>query len=511
MRTIYPEGTGSTTMWKNYLLLFISSACVMTLELVAGRLVAPHIGVSLYTWTGIIGACLCGMSFGNLFGGWLADRGEPRRWLSRIFLVGAAVVAVLMMFQPLLEATAKAVMALDLPPQIGIFALSLFLFGIPCFFISAVSPLVYKIALLEGGRLGTTVGRLAAAGIAGSIVGTYATGFWLIPAFGTQAIVTGVVMALGLLGAASLTWTVSRKATVSALLLALPLGARTAVPAMATSPCDVESAYYCIRVETSEKESATGPVKRLRLDYLVHSGIRVNNPKHLWYEYEQVVGWLFKARSEAEFSSLFLGGGGYILPYWVERHFPEAAVDVVEIDPEVTKVARKEFVPDSRRIRSYHMDARLALLTLPPEQKYDVIFGDVFNDISVPYHLTTAEFAALVRERLTDDGIYVMNVVDRRGEGPFLKAIVATLKQAFPHVYTLPGGDWSDGFRGRTPHVIVASQQPVPWTVWRMDPARPAYDVDLIEVEPGGLVLTDDYAPTDNLLLDVFARRWRSQ
>jgi len=131
-------------MWRNYLLLFVSSACVMTLELVAGRLVAPYVGVSLYTWTGIIGACLCGMSFGNLFGGWLADRGEPQRWIGRIFLMAAGLVAGLLLFQPFIRTTADTLISFQLQPQFGIFALSIFLFGIPCFFMAAVSPLIWK-------------------------------------------------------------------------------------------------------------------------------------------------------------------------------------------------------------------------------------------------------------------------------------------------------------------------------------------------------------------------------
>ncbi len=61
-------------LWQPDLIVFVSSGCIMILELVAGRIVAPYVGVSLYTWTGIIGVVLAGISLGNYLGGWLADR-----------------------------------------------------------------------------------------------------------------------------------------------------------------------------------------------------------------------------------------------------------------------------------------------------------------------------------------------------------------------------------------------------------------------------------------------------
>ena len=492
-------------MWTYYLLLFVSSGCIMTLELVAGRLVAPFIGVSLYTWTGIIGACLTGMSFGSLFGGWLADRGEPNRWLSRLFLTGAALVAALLMFQPLIRLTAKAVMALNLSPLVGIFALSMLLFGIPCFFMAAISPLVYKLALPDRSRVGRTVGRLSASGIAGSIVGTYATGFWLIPSFGTQAIVLGVTAMMGLLGAYTLTWSISRRTITAAVLVAAPWLVTAAAPVLAQNVCKEESAYYCIRVVTEEREGL-GPVKLMRLDYLVHSGIRLEKPDKLWYEYEQVAAWILANRQQPAAQTLFLGGGGYVLPHWVERHYPEAGIDVVEIDPAVTRVALTELVPEAKRIRSYNQDARMALMELPPEQKYDVIFGDVFNDLSVPYHLTTLEFARLVRQRLNEDGLYVLNIIDQKQEGRFLGAMTRTLEEVFPYVYALPG---SGNKGGRGPQLVVASFEEIPWLTWEQHESTPTFDVLPMAVKGEYPVLTDNYVPTDQLLLPIFSDRWK--
>lgn len=491
--------------WRNYLLLFLSSGCIMTIELVAGRLVAPYIGVSLYTWTGIIGACLSGMGLGSLAGGWLADRGEPRRWLARLFLVAAGLVGLLL-FQTHIESITETRLFMRMPPLLGVFTLSTLLFGLPCFFMAAVSPLVYKMALQDASRLGTTVGNLAASGIAGSIIGTYATGFWLIPTFGTKMILAGVTTLMGLLGAVTLTWSASRRSITAAVLMAAPWLLMRQIPALAQSICDTESAYYCIRVE-SEERGSQGLVKVLRLDYLVHSGVKVERPEELWYEYEEVAAWIMGARGQSNPKTLFLGGGGYILPHWVEQEFPKGSIEVVEIDPAVTRTALTEFVPNARRIETHNLDARLALLQLPRTNRYDVVFGDVFNDLSVPYHLTTVEFAELVKSRLASDGLYLLNVVDDREKRPLLGAMATTLEQVFPHVYTLPG---SDAEFGRGPHLIVASMEPLPWEEWAEHYLKPRFNVEPIQLEGNYQVLTDDYVPTDQLLLPVFWDRWKS-
>jgi spermidine synthase len=492
-------------MFGIYLLLFVSSACLMTVELVAGRVVAPYIGVSLYTWTGIIGACLTGMSFGHLAGGWLADRGNPRRWLPYLFFSAALLTSVLYAARPTIGTLADAMGARNISPLVGIFGLCTLFFGLPCFFLAAVSPVVYKLALETDSKLGSTVGRLAASGVAGSIAGTYATGFWLIPTFGTRSILLGITLVMVSLGSYCLVTSPVRRTVTAAVVLLVPWLAGAAVSVKAAAPCDVESAYYCIRVVTGNEGEKIGPVKKLRLDYLTHSGYRINDPEHLWYEYEQVVAWILKARGDRDPRTLFLGGGGYILPHWVEREFPNAEVDVVEVDPAVTAVAKAEFVPEMQRVNSLHMDARVALRQLPPKQRYDVIFADVFNDLSVPYHLTTAEFGQLVKERLATGGLYVVNVVDQKIDGPLVGAMSATLKQMFPYVYVLPG---SDTPTGRGPQVLVASENPVPWSEWEEHFARPKFDVSRMEVPAKGMVLTDDYVPTDHLLLPVFSKRW---
>ena len=168
-------------MWLSCLLAFISSACVLIIELIAGRIMAPYIGVSLYTWTSIIGVVLAGMSAGNFLGGVVADRYASRRTLGLIFVAGSVTSLGILVVtdasrRPDIRLVAAAADRLlhggDLSP--------------PSLVLGMVSPLVVKLALASLERTGNTVGTIYAFSTAGSIVGTFLTGFWLISWLGTR-------------------------------------------------------------------------------------------------------------------------------------------------------------------------------------------------------------------------------------------------------------------------------------------------------------------------------------
>src|SRR5256885_1839328 len=162
-------------MWISCLLAFISSACTLVIEIIAGRIMAPYIGVSLYTWTSIIGVVLAGMSVGNYVGGVVADRRASRRTLGVVFV--AASVASL----GILVAT-QAVISANVPfPFLArIVFYTAAIFFLPSLVLGMVSPIVVKLALADLGRTGNIVGTIYACSTIGSIAGTFATGFWLI-------------------------------------------------------------------------------------------------------------------------------------------------------------------------------------------------------------------------------------------------------------------------------------------------------------------------------------------
>ena len=282
------------------------------------------------------------------------------------------------------------------------------------------------------------------------------------------------------------------------------------------APCEVESNYYCIQiVETFE---AGRPAHALMLDRLIHSFVILDDPTVLGYGYERAYAELTQAHltGRQQMSTLFIGGGGYSFPRYVEATYPGASVDVIEIDPAVTATARTRLgLSASSRIRSFNEDARTFLLEWADPQQYDVVFGDAFNDLSIPYHLTTVEFNRIVEKRLKPDGIYLVNVIDKFEDGEFLKAYANGLRAVFPHVYIFGRGTAFQPF-DRNTYVLMASRQPldrefeaVAAIQSEADRTTPLDEERLNAYLKSGraLTLTDDFAPVDQLLARLFIER----
>src|SRR5262245_7524457 len=186
-------------LWVSLLIVFMASFCTMVLELVAGRILAPFIGVSLYTWTSIIGVCLAGISVGNFMGGVLADKAGSRRTLGLI-LLGGGLFSLVILPLAALDLTAlipkEGPIARDVWLIVRIVVVTALLFLPPTLILGMVSPIVIKLALTDLRQTGSIAGKIYAFSTVGSIVGTFMTGFYLVSAFGTRAIVLGVAIIL---------------------------------------------------------------------------------------------------------------------------------------------------------------------------------------------------------------------------------------------------------------------------------------------------------------------------
>jgi MFS family permease len=269
-------------LWRPNLIAFISSGCIMILELVAGRIIAPHVGVSLYTWTSVIGVVLAGISLGNYLGGRLADRWASPRLLGGIFvLAGLASMGVLAVDQ------VNILDGVEWPLIAEILVVITTMFFLPAAILGTISPVVAKLAVRDLDKTGSTVGKIYAAGSVGSIAGTFATGFFLISWFGTHAIVWGVAVALLALGVLFLLAYQSMRPRWLSALFALFLLAGVATFPLRQEwldgPCTRETNYFCIKVQDEEKEG--GLVRVLILDRLVHSYTSLDDPTRLVYGY----------------------------------------------------------------------------------------------------------------------------------------------------------------------------------------------------------------------------------
>ncbi|MHB1004988.1 MAG: fused MFS/spermidine synthase [Chloroflexota bacterium] len=561
-------------IWLAYLIVFVSSTCGLVIEMVAGRILAPYIGVSLYTWTSIIGIVLAGISVGNYLGGVVADRRASRETLGAIFVAGGLASAGILAMTAIVTGVN---LAIALVPKIVLFTTAIFF--LPSLILGMVSPIVIKLALPSMQRAGNTVGSIYAFSTVGSIFGTFITGFWLISWFGTRAIIWAVALILLAMGAVigELWRPFGRAAALSGALLSLTAalwannsgafvwlprgwagweflslsgGVALVLPALLVlitvfarqaggaavglcvlafglmfagwdagiyrAPCEVESNYFCIR--TSEATTDGKPVRALVLDHLVHSYVALDDPKVLGYGYERVYAEVttYHKANHKDLDTLFIGGGGYTFPKYVEAMYPESSVDVMEIDPAVTEAAHTFLnLPRDTRIRSFNQDARAFLLEWQEQKQYDIVYGDAFNDLSVPYHLTTVEFDRLLAARMKDDGIYMANVIDKYEGGEFVKAFMNALKQVFPNVYLLAQGEaWN--INSSNTYIVLASRQPFDYAKFAATVAPGGQPLTRLlppdrlaaYLQSGrALTLTDDFVPVDQLVAPLFVDR----
>ena len=355
------------TLWKANAIVFMSSFCVMVIELIASRILAPYIGVSLYTWTSIIGIILAGIALGNYLGGKIADRRPSPLVLAATFFVGSlATVAIL-------PATAVVTSAdwFDSLPVMWNFTLKTFsIFFLPAVILSMVSPMVIKLTLADLGQTGGVVGTIYAYSTAGSILGTFMTGFFFILWFGTHMIVwlaAATLMATGVIAYISwripgrwrlsfknlLTWTTAIVIVAISLVL---FQARESWEESYTR----ESNYYAINVF-----DVGDNVKVLYLDNFDQGYTIPNQPTILIYAYlkvfKEIVGYL--AQKNPAPRILHLGGGAYCFPRYMERVYPESINEVVEIDPMVTEVVHEELgLRRDTIIKTFNQDARRFLI-----------------------------------------------------------------------------------------------------------------------------------------------------
>lgn len=491
------------------LLAGAAGAATMIVELVAGRILVPYLGTSLYTWTSIIGVVLAGVSVGYACGGWLADRARSRQTLGFVFVAGGlACLAVPVMTKIITDTDAFG--ALPLVPRIVLVTAVIFL--APSSLLGAVLPLVVRLTLTDLALAGSTVGLIYAASALGSIAGTFLTGLVLIERFGTRptlVALSALLVALGM--AVGAWWRTRRGALTTFVALGTYVLVVVALQGKVDAPCIRETSYSCLRVVETTAEGR--PVRALLLDRLVHSYNDPDDPRFLTYGYTQMIAEAvaFTARGRDDRAFLFLGGGGYTLPRYILATYARAQADVAEIDPGVTAVAREQLgLRDDPRLGVYHQDARLFLSERRIQAQYDVVVGDVFNDLGIPFHLTTVEFARSVRRALKSDGVYIVNVVDDFQRGAFLRAMVATLRAVWPHVYVLSRGGLYLG-SDPTTYVLLASNQPVDRTAfaWQTSVAYMLDEPTVTEYLSRGrqLVLTDDYVPAENLVAPLFFRR----
>lgn len=514
------------------LIIFFSSACIMVVELVAGRLIARHLGSSLYTWTSIIAVVLAGMSLGNYLGGRLADRFRPERFLGWLFLLASLACLSTLLLNNLCERHLPLA-GVVFPARV--FLSVVFIFLLPALVLGTISPATAKMALDRSDTVGATLGSVYAWGAIGSIVGTLGTGFFFISALGTKGVVLYTVLALALVGLGlgpkrlfHAVWVavvlglvlLSASGTALGRTLAFDLGVREGWRDSTGEWRDYhfarDSRYQLIKVYPNTDPATGRRAMVLALDYLIHGYVDPDDPTYLRYGYEQLYrdialrGMTGKTRVAA----LYLGGGSYTFPRWVAHRWPGSTGLVAEIDPLVLEANHAALgLPRNTPIQTICQDARMVVRDLEPRQRFDLVFADAFSDLSIPFHLTTLEFYQELAAHMTPDGLLLQNIIDDYQSGLMLGATVATLGRVFRHVQVF--STEVAGLRlGRSTYVVASSNRPIPVADWQPGHPGPLTGSALTRSQiitlldrSGHRVLTDDDAPVENLILPVVRAR----
>lgn len=477
-------------------LVFVASGAVLVLEILAVRLLAPYVGLTLETTTAIIGAALAGIAVGAATGGWLADRTDERKLLAGLLVAGGLLSLTIV---PLVRMLGPGARDGGDPAVLGITLITL----VPtAAVLSAVSPTVARLRLHDLGSTGSIVGGLSAWATAGALVGTFGTGFLLVPLAPVSASILGIGVVLALIGAALFVWKARLGAArgaaivVGTMVLAL-------MTATVQTPCDRETDYHCVRVE-QDIELASG--RTLLLDDVLHSYVDLEDPTHIEYAYTRWIadGIDAAAASDEPLDVVFVGGGGFTLPRWLQATRPGSTAHVLEVDGDLVEVVRDSLgLRDQPGLSVTTGDARTTLRDLPTDSA-DVIVGDAFGTYAVPWHLATTEWAQEVQRVLRPGGIYALNVIDYPPL-ELLRAEAATLLGVFSDVRLVTTPDEQQRPAGGN-GVLIASDRPLP-------PPAPTSEFGEVTLDRAELVrfagdaepLRDDFAPADQKLTIPFA------
>ncbi len=473
----------------------------------ASRVVAPYFGNSVYVWGSLIGVFLAALSLGYFLGGRIATlRPSPGPFLGLIFASGAAIYPIPHVAGPVLSWIAAHDFGPRADPLLGCAAL----FFLPSALLGTVSPYAVRLRTRSVEGVGNVAGVLYALSTLGSILGTLLAAFVLISALGVRAIIQilgATEMGLALAG---LLWARRVRAGAGAaagivLILAL---ARTAPPDSPDTVYARDTIYHRITV------SDDGPVRYLKLDRYWQSARDRSAPQRAVFPYTDYLH-LPLLFLPAIHRVLFVGLGGGTAPSRFYHDYPEAAIDVVEIDPEVVRTARRYFaLPRDGRLTVHVQDGRLWLRRTP--ERYDAIILDAYLIDTIPFHLATREFYETAAARLTPQGVVASNVIGalRGPESRLFRAIYKTFRSVFPQVYVFPVG-------GELPHtlqniILIGTFGPAFSRAEILARARRAEDAGRVRIpdfaaDAGTLfegaidtrdvpLLTDDYAPTDTLI-----------
>ena len=485
-----------------YLTEFFAGVSVMAVELGASRLLAPYFSSSQIVWTIIIGTIMIAMALGNLYGGKAADKNPDPAALYRRILVAAIWIAAIPVLGKYVILGVSALLIFTVSTNflvIAAFVSCMLLFVYPLFLLGTVTPSLVKATVDSLDESGSTVGRLGACNTVGSILGTFLPTFVTIPAVGTAVtflIFSGILLAIAL--AFFLSARRGTRAAVISLILYLLCLLFGRSPAFAFWEDGLnyegESVYNYLQV----KEDEQSVILSTNVLFGVQS-VRMKQGGLTGMYYDYALAALPMAAAETP-RVLVLGNGTGTFAAQCLTYCPGCTVEGVEIDGKITELAHEYFaLPEAVKVTEY--DGRAYLQTV--EERYDVILVDAYQDITIPFQMSSIEFFTMVREHLTPGGVMVVNMnMHSDGEGSINEALCDTIAAVFPYVAAAD-------VRGNTNRELFACADASPAA--KLTAGMAALERGelrtmteqvasaLVAEEGGGHILTDDRAPVELL------------
>ena len=494
-------------IWFLYMTEFFAGMSVMAVELGASRLLAPYFSSSQVVWTVIIGTIMIAMALGNVLGGRSADKNPDPALLYRRLLIAAVWIAAIPFVGKYLIAGLSLLVAYFVTRNFLVWAslaCCLVIFVFPLMLLGTVTPSLAKFTMEDLDKNGETVGRLGALNTIGSIIGTFLPTFVTIPAVGTA--MTFLIFS-GVLAALSCVYFFSAKSrraqSVIAAGLILLFGLSSLTYSFAFWEKDLayegESIYNYIQVKEDERKVVLSTNVLFGVQSMKRKDAKFTG---MYYDYALAAPLMAGLGAESEGDALILGLGSGTYASLLAGYFPETRVEGVEIDEKIAQLAYSHF-DLSDEVKVEITDGRAYLRTAG---LYDVIMVDAYQDITIPFQMSTVEFFALVRQHLREDGVMVVNMNMRSNkEGAINDYLRDTIASVFPYVYIVnASGTNTELFASASPEI---AEKLAAGAASAGDPEFKAMmervHEGLVEIEGGGLILTDDKAPVEVLGMRV--------
>ena len=429
-----------------YMTEFFAGMSVMAVELGASRLLAPYFSSSQIVWTIIIGTIMIAMALGNIYGGKAADKDpDPGKLYKRILIAAIWIAAIPVLGKYIIIAISAAVIFAVNSNflVIAAFATCMIVFVFPLFLLGTVTPSLAKYTTESLDDNGKIIGTLGAFNTVGSIIGTFVPTFVTIPAVGTT--ITFLIFA-GILIALCIAFFVStgKKVTVKAVsgliifIVCCFFGHSTSFAFWENDlTYEGESVYNYLQV----KEDPYSVILSTNVLFGVQS-IRIKSGEltGMYYDYAMAAPYMSGIKEKAEAGEnaevLILGMGTGTYATQVLKYFDNVNVEGVEIDDKITDLAHKYFeLPEKAKVTTYDGRAYLAAI----DKKYEVIMVDAYQDITIPFQMSSTEFFNMVKEHLNPGGVMVvnMNMYSDDNESTINRYLADTISSVFDNVVTV--------------------------------------------------------------------------